>query len=394
MTPLVLIPIYIFLTVLNGLMTDFCFRRWPLTSKKAGKIRHFWLIPHILISLAPIAGTFLSSSHLRFALLGIGDIYLGYFLYYGLILALLMLITGIARLIIRRKFTALYGAVLCFSFLSALAVGTYGLFHAQDTRICRYDIAVDKPGKDMKVVLIADLHLSVNSHLSTTERMVEMVNRENPDLVLVGGDIFTSCYEALYRPSQYSAALSGIRSRCGVYAVYGNHDVEEALFGGFPVTPVSQAFRSPEMEQFMKDSGFTLLNDETVLIDGFLQLTGRVDADKAGDGTNHRMSASEVLSGTDPARPVLVLEHEPREFAALKEAGADVVMCGHTHNGQVFPGNLIIPLFNENAWGYVNVHGLHTLVTAGVGYYGPPMRVGTDSEISVINLTFQQESEQ
>ena len=78
----------------------------------------------------------------------------------------------------------------------------------------------------------------------------------------------------------------------------------------------------------------------------------------------------------------------------FKEAGADVVMCGHTHNGQVFPGNLIIPLFNENAWGYVNVHDLHTLVTAGVGYYGPPMRVGTDSEISVINLTFQQESEQ
>ena len=137
-----------------------------------------------------------------------------------------------------------------------------------------------------------------------------------------------------------------------------------------------------------------MLNDETVLIDGFLQLAGRVDADKAGDGTSQRMTAAQLLEGIDPSGPVLVLEHEPREFSALKEAGADVVMCGHTHNGQLFPGNLIVPLFNENGWGYAPVNGLHTLVTAGVGYYGPPMRVGTDSEISVVHLTFQQETAQ
>ena len=104
------------------------------------------------------------------------------------------------------------------------------------------------------------------------------------------------------------------------------------------------------------------------------------------------MSAAELLKGIDRAKPVLVLEHEPREYRDLKEAGADVVLSGHTHNGQLFPGNLIVPLFNENGWGYKVVDGLQTLVTAGIGYYGPPIRVGTDSEISVIRLTFQQES--
>jgi len=100
------------------------------------------------------------------------------------------------------------------------------------------------------------------------------------------------------------------------------------------------------------------------------------------------MTAAELLANIDPARPVVVLEHEPKEFQALREAGADVALCGHTHAGQLFPGNLVVPFFNENAWGYRRVHDLDTVVTAGVGYYGPPMRVGTNSEVSVVNLKF------
>lgn len=392
MHPAIAVPIYAGLTIINGAMTEFCIRHWPFTANAARKIRPFWLIPHLLISLAPVAGAFLDNSHMRFALMGVGNIYLGYFLYYGITLALLMLFAGLATLITSRRFSSLYGIILCLSLVCGFTTATYGMFHAQEIQVRRYDIAVEKPGKDMTVVFVADLHLSVNSELSTTVKMVDLINRENPDLVLVGGDIFTSSYEALFDPQYYSSALSNIRSRLGVYGVYGNHDVDEPLLGGFPMAPLSEAFRTSRMEQFMKDSGFTMLSDETVLIDGFLQLIGRVDGEKAGDGTNNRMSAAELLKGIDRTKPVLVLEHEPREYRKLKEAGADVVLSGHTHNGQLFPGNLIVPLFNENGWGYKVVDGLQTLVTAGIGYYGPPIRVGTDSEISVIRLTFQQES--
>ena len=392
MHPAIAVPIYAGLTIINGAMTEFCIRHWPFTANAARKIRPFWLIPHLLISLAPVAGAFLDNSHIRFALMGVGNIYLGYFLYYGVTLALLMLFAGLATLITSRRFSSLYGLILCLSLVCGFTTATYGMFHAQEIQVRRYDIAVDKPGKDMTVVFVADLHLSVNSELSTTVKMVDLINRENPDLVLVGGDIFTSSYEALFDPQYYSSALSNIRSRLGVYGVYGNHDVDEPLLGGFAMAPLSEAFRTPRMEQFMKDSGFTMLSDETVLIDGFLQLIGRVDGEKAGDGTNNRMSAAELLKGIDRTKPVLVLEHEPREYRDLKEAGADVVLRGHTQNGQFFPGNLIVPLFNENGWGYKVVDGLQTLVTAGIGYYGPPIRVGTDSEISVIRLTFQQES--
>lgn len=175
-----------------------------------------------------------------------------------------------------------------------------------------------------------------------------------------------------------------------MYAVYGNQDVEETLFGGFPISPISEAFRSPEMEQFFDDCGFITLTDEIVTLDNGIQIAGRIDGEKAGDGTTNRMSASELLANADKRRPILVLQHEPKDFENLKPAGADAAFCGHTHAGQLFPGNYVIPLFNENVWGYENVFGLDTFVTSGVGYYGPPMRVGTDSEVMVIQIHFSE----
>ena len=130
------------------------------------------------------------------------------------------------------------------------------------------------------------------------------------------------------------------------------------------------------------------LQDEIVSLPGGIQLAGRIDGEKAGDGTRNRMSAEELLLGADQEKPVLVAEHEPVEYQELSQAGADLVLSGHTHAGQIFPGNLIVPFLNENAWGYVRKHDVDTIVTAGVGYYGPPMRIGTDSEITVIHLTF------
>lgn len=263
--------------------------------------------------------------------------------------------------------------------------------HAQHTVVNTFEVTCEKNAgehQDMKIVLIGDLHLSVNSHFSTIERMVDLINAEQPDAVLIAGDIFTSSYKGLRTPDKYAAVLRNIQTKYGVFAVYGNHDVEETLFGGFPISPISKAFRSKNMELFFKECGFTVLYDQTVQIaEQTVQITGRVDG--AGDGTAERMSPAEVLAGTDPDKPLIVLQHEPVEFSALKNAGADLVLCGHTHAGQMFPGNLIVPFFNENAYGYKEISGLDTLVTSGIGYYGPPMRLGTDSEIAVIHLHFE-----
>ncbi len=392
MPQIILIAIYTALTALAGYLTERCLRRWGHTAERAGKLRKYWLIPYIVLSLLPVAGAFLPDSPVKFALQAAGNIWLGFYIYYGWILVMLLLLGRIVSTVTKGKVAKnLHGGILCLSVAATLLLVSFGLVHAQSTVVTHYDLQVDKPGEDMKIVLLGDLHLSVNSKLSTTQKMVELVNAEQPDAVVIAGDIFTSSYEGLSHPEQYAEALRGMKAKYGAYAVYGNHDVEETLFGGFPISPISQAFRTSAMEHFFDDCGFITLADDVTMLGDTVQLAGRIDGEKAGDGTTNRMSPAELLKDVDSTLPVLVLQHEPKQFEALKAAGADVALCGHTHAGQIFPGNLIVPFFNENAWGYKQVHGLDTFVTAGVGYYGPPLRIGTDSEITVINLTFQRQ---
>ena len=389
------IGIYYIMIALACWLTDLCLRKWRRTKVIAGRLRACWLVPALLLSALPVAGTLLPDSPAKYAFQAAGNVWLGFFLYYGLFLAMILLLMRVFKVAWSGRLHW-HGGALCIALAMSVILFGYGLIHAQHTKVVSYDLALDKPAgeeEQMKLVLIGDLHLGVNSRLSTTKKMVKLINAQQPDVVVVAGDIFTSSYDGLSQPEQYAEALRGIEAKYGVYAVYGNHDVEETLFGGFPISPVSEAFRTEQMERFFDDCGFITLADETVTLGGGVQLAGRIDGEKAGDGTANRLSPRELLKDVDAALPVLVLEHEPIEFEELKLAGADVALCGHTHAGQLFPGSLVVPFFNENVWGYRHIHDLDTFVTAGVGYYGPPMRVGTDSEITVINMTFKGDEE-
>ena len=101
-----------------------------------------------------------------------------------------------------------------------------------------------------------------------------------------------------------------------------------------------------------------------------------------------RKTPAELVEGLDADKPILVLDHQPRELEALAEAGVDVDLCGHTHDGQMFPGNLTVRLFWENACGCLRVGSMHSIVTSGVGLFGPNMRVGTKAEICPITVHF------
>ena len=174
-------------------------------------------------------------------------------------------------------------------------------------------------------------------------------------------------------------------ARDGKYAVYGNHDVDEPLLCGVSMA-VQEPERPKEMEQFLQNSGFTMLEDETVTV-GDLQITGRKDEmHPGGDGT--RLGAHALLRQTEADRPDIVLQHEPDEFDTLAEAGADLVLAGHTHGGQIFPGKYFSAMAHENVYGLKKLHGIDTIVTSGAGYYGAPVRIGSISEIVVINLTY------
>ena len=385
--------LYVIIQALMSILTEYVIEKNRLYKGIGRKTRLFRIFIYILLAIIPVLGAFLPKSDFKYFCMRFGNLWFGFFAYYSGTAIFLTLILIIVSRIRKDDERRTVGHVLTFSLILGIVVTIYGLVHAQYPKTVSYDIAIEKQTKsvkELKVVLIADLHLSVNSDIKLTERMVEKVNAENPDLIIVAGDIFTSNYEGLRNPEKYAAALSQMKAKYGVYAVGGNHDVEENLFSGFAISPVSEAFRTPEMDKFFDDVGFTMLYDECIdIADGEICLVGRVDGEKAGDGTDNRMSAEDLLKGIDRSKPVIVIEHEPEEYKELAEAGADIVMSGHTHRGQIFPGNLIVPFFNENGYGVKKLYGINTVVTAGVGYYGPPIRVGTDSEVTVINLKFE-----
>ncbi len=344
------------------------------------------LVIYSITMLLPVLGAFLPKTLGLYTFQKYGNIFFGFFTYYEM----LLILGEIVLLLGRKRREQVRKILLCISVVTSVGVNMFGMNHAQDTKLTTYDIKVNtNQNKNMKIVLLSDLHLSVNSNIDTTKNMVKMVNAQNADMVLIAGDIFTSSYDGLKGPELYAKELRKMKSRYGTYVVYGNHDVDETLFSGFSLDNPSIALRPKSMEEFMVASNFKMLGDKIETFDTLgIQIVGRLDGKKNGNGSDERMSAKELLKQTNSEYTQIVLEHEPLEFKQLNKNGADLVLCGHTHNGQIFPGNLLVGLFNENAYGYKDMYGMPTVVTSGVGYYGPPIRVGTDSEVVTINLTY------
>ena len=392
MPGIIFLVIYVLLQTGISIVTENVIKRNTVVGEIGRKTRILRIIIYVVLALIPVLGAFLPGCKFKYLCMGIGNVWLGFFMYYSGLVLFLALITFIICKIRKDDERKLIGHAFIVAFIFGLIITCYGLIHAQQPKEVDYSINLEKKVEgieNMKVVLLGDLHLSVNSNVKATEKMVDIVNSCNADVVVIAGDIFTSTYAGLSHPEKYAEALSKMKAKYGVYVVAGNHDVEENLFGGFSISPVSEAFRTGDMDKFFEMAGFNMLYDDTVtILDGKVNLVGRIDGEKAGDGTRNRMSAGEVLKGVDKTKPVIVLQHEPIEFKDLSDNGADMVLCGHTHNGQLFPGNFVVPFFNENGYGVKNLYGMETVVTAGVGYYGPPMRIGTDSEVTLLNISF------
>ena len=285
--------------------------------------------------------------------------------------------------------TAVVG-VVCAVIITTVSI--YGMINAGNIQTTKYDISIDKKVGNLdslNVVLIADLHLGYNIGCRHMEKMVAKINAQNPDLVVVAGDIFDNEYEALENPDRLAAILRGIQSKYGVYACYGNHDIQEKILAGFTFDGKEKKESSVKMDKFLEKAGITLLRDEYTLIDNSFYLYGRPDYERPGRGIDERKSPQEITADMDLSLPVLVIDHEPRELQELADAGVDADLCGHTHDGQLFPGNLTIKLMWENACGYLKKDNMHSIVTSGVGLFGPNMRVGTKSEICDIMIHFK-----
>ena len=406
---------YILLNVINLLLIDHWLCRAGKKYRDSVGTRVIVCFLYIALAFLPVLAVMIRENIYQYYLLRYSYIWMGFLMYFGGLLLIASIVEFIVRLMARSKAKRLESVgdpdtpeeldkistrsrrvtALVFSLIliGSIAINVYGMIHARNTVVTHYDIKIDKAVKNVKklrVALIADLHLSYNSDVKMIQNMVNKMNFYKPDVVVVTGDLFSSNYSSVRKPSEYIKALQGIKAKEGVYWVYGNHDVEESLFCGFGLDDPENAVRTKRMRKFIKKSNFKILEDKrTAIADGEVQLVGRADEQKPVDKAKNRMHADELLNDLDREKPIIVLEHEPGDYKNLADNGADILLSGHTHAGQVFPGTIITAMLNDMVYGLDTRYGMQVLVTSGVGNYGPPIRVGTNSEIVIADLSFK-----
>lgn len=279
----------------------------------------------------------------------------------------------------------------CIVILLVIITSVYGFRHAREIQMTSYNIQVDKTcgdTKSLRIGVVADQHLGYNMGIRDMEKMATLLNAQDLDIVCFAGDIFDNNYNALDDPEGIKAAFKTIKSRYGVYACWGNHDVKEPLFSGFSVQPGSFALRDPRMKQLLIDAGIQVLEDEVVEVSDSFYMIGRLDYQKAGDGTSNRKGLKELLHNVDQSKPIIVMDHQPRGLTESARAGVDLNLGGHTHGGQIFPLTLANEWIWDNGGGLVKRDNMYSIVTSGVGVYGSAMRVCSDSEVVIVNVDF------
>ena len=269
----------------------------------------------------------------------------------------------------------------------------WGILQARQITTRQETVTVQKEspfpqGEGLRVALVADLHLGYAVGLEHTRRVVDAINEAQPDLVVLAGDTFDNDYEALEDPEALARMLGEIQSRYGVYACWGNHDLTERLLAGFSLGGQTAPGEGDQYREFFRQAGIQLLEDQWVLVEDRFYLAGRQDPQRQGRLEETRLSPAELLEGMDQEKPILVIDHQPKELDQLAAAGADVVLSGHTHNGQLFPGNLVVRMGWQNPYGLLQVGKMTSCVTQGAGVWGPAMRVGTQNEVMILDLEF------
>ncbi len=251
--------------------------------------------------------------------------------------------------------------------LLMIGIFTYGNTNYRHKKKVMLNVSIDKPvERPLRIIGISDLHLGYTIGRDEAAEWVDMINEKKPDMVLIAGDIVDSDVTPNMQDKVYEE-LKRINAPLGVYACLGNHDYYAGV---------------KQSAEFMELSGITLLKDTAVPVDNRFYVIGR------DDRTNpDRKSLDEIVSGLDKDKPMILLDHQPYNLEEARNAGIDLQLSGHTHNGQVFPINLITCAIYECSYGFTKKGKTNIYVSSGIGIWGGKFRIGTDSEFVVFNVT-------
>ncbi|MDL2224104.1 metallophosphoesterase [Bacteroidales bacterium OttesenSCG-928-M06] len=232
------------------------------------------------------------------------------------------------------------------------------------------EIFIDKPGtnfKELKVVAFSDIHLGITIDKEKLKKYVRLINEQEPDIILIAGDMIDNNTRPLMEEKMYEE-INRLQAPLGIYLCLGNH---EYLSG------IEQSL------EFLKKTNVILLRDKALQIDDSFWVIGRDDR-----FNENRLSLDELVAKTDPSQPLFLLDHQPYHLEVAEENGIDLQFSGHTHNGQLWPLNLIVDRIYEVGHGYKEKGNTHIYISSGLALWGPEYRIGTQSELVVFNIRF------
>jgi uncharacterized protein len=308
-------------------------------------------------------------------------LYIG--VYYVAILSYLMLIFPLVDMIrlANRRFSffpkdqSVYGnSSFYFTIFMGLLIGTiliYGTWSGRSTYVKAYDVRISKSLKeDLKIALLSDIHLGDYIDVRRLRNLVEEVNAMKPDIVLIAGDLVDSSIKP-FVDNEMAKEIGRLTSKYGTYFSFGNHDLGS---------------KAEELTRLLQEQGVTVLKDDYKLINDSFYVVGREDVAITKMG-GIRKNLKDIIQTLDKTKPIIVIDHNPKDLSEAHKEKVDLQVSGHTHKGQFIPYNFVVNRGYDMIYGFDKRDEFNVVVSSGYGTWGPPIRIGSRSEIVKINLS-------
>ncbi|MGW8487395.1 metallophosphoesterase [Streptomyces sp. NPDC055886] len=271
----------------------------------------------------------------------------------------------------RRLFVSrVVGGAAAAAGLATVGYGTHDVLSGPSVKRITVPLArLPRAAHGFRIAVVSDIHIGPILGRAHTRRIVDTINRTSPDLVAVVGDLVDGSVADLGSAAEPLAAL---RARHGSYFVTGNHE----YFSG-----------AEQWVDHVRELGLIPLENARVEIEGF-DLAGVNDI--AGETEGQGPDFARALGDRDRGRAAVLMAHQPVVIHDAVEHGVDLQLSGHTHGGQLWPGNYLAELANPTVAGLERYGDTQLFVSRGAGAWGPPVRVGAPADITVVELASRQ----
>lgn len=367
-----------------GLVNYYVFLRGLQAMGLGKRLKIVYGVVFWTLAASYFVGSFMKQSWAGAASMGfiwVGSFWLGALLYFVLFAFLFDIIRLIHKItpIIPKKVHANYPLfkkhLLSAVVLFVALLLTAGFINARYPVVRNISVSLpyaEKNPAEISILVISDIHMGPKMGIRQLNRIVELANQQNPEIILLAGDIIDEDIDFLKRQG-LKKALSKLGAPYGVFGVMGNH---EYISGG------------EEAYAFLTANGVKVLRDTTIRVKELFYLIGREDFQKRTFEGVGRKELSELMKLTTDGFPVVVLDHQPFHPEVAAREGAHLMISGHTHHGQLWPLNFVTRAVYTLSFGYKVVEGMHLVVSNGIGTWGPPVRIGNRPEMVLIDVAF------